>query len=70
MDAMTAKEQEYEEWKARVDDIEYENEKLKYRKFKIEHHLAEAAETLEKIKVRERNRAKSDTSVTTGKKVL
>lgn len=65
---MAAEEQEYEEWKMRVDDIEYENDKLKYKKFKIEHHLAEAAETLEKMKVRERNRAKNDT-VTSGKKV-
>lgn len=67
-EALAVEEQEYEEWKMRVDDIEYENDKLKYKKFKIEHNLAEAAETLEKLKVRERNRAKNDT-VTSGKKV-
>lgn len=66
---MSVKLKEYEEWKSRVDDKEYENEKLKCKKFKIERHLSEAAETLEKLKVRKRNRTKSDSSISGGKKV-
>lgn len=60
---------ESEKWRSRVNDIEYENEKLKCRKYKIERHLSEAAETLEKLKARQRNRTKSDSSVSGGKKV-
>lgn len=68
-EALKFKELEYEEWKILVDEIEYENEKLKNRKFKIERNLAEAADTLEKLKVRERNREKSDSSSSSAKKV-
>ncbi len=69
MEELKLKEQEYEEWKIRVDDIEYENEKLKYKKFKIERHLSEAAETLEKLKMQERSREKCDSFSPNGKKV-
>lgn len=66
---MDAKVNEYEDWRTRVDDIEYENENLKCKKFKIEHHLSEATDTLEKLKVRERNRSKHDSAVPGSKKV-
>lgn len=64
------KEEEYEEWKTRIEDIEYENEKLKCKKIKIERHLAEALEISQKIKIREPNtQCKIDAVQTNGRKV-
>ena len=53
MKALETKEEEYKDWKSRIEDIEYENEKLKNKKIKIERHLAETPEVSRRIKIRE-----------------
>ena len=68
--ALETKEEEYKEWKLRMEDIEYENEKLKSKKIKIERYLAETLEISERIKVRGVNpQSKTGTALPNGRKV-
>jgi chromosome segregation ATPase len=70
MRALETKEEEYEEWKNRIEDIEHENEKLKHKKIKIERQLDETLEISQRIKMREANpQSKVDVALPNGKKV-
>jgi len=70
MKALETKEEEYKEWKTRIEDIEYENEKLKCKKIKIERYLTEALEISQRIKIREANpQSKTEAALTNRRKV-